>query len=341
MSPQNAKEAFRTYTEAYQLGSGTNPSTAIRSFFAEDAQINVVHPFNRLDGAQSYKDDFYSKLAHSFEHLQRNDYIAFAGEFEGATWVTSTGYYSGHFVRPFLTIQPTHALAYLRFGEFHRMEHGRAVESFVFLDIPELMIACGCWPIEDSPGRDRGYTGYLPGPATEDGTLWNTSDPDRSLSSYELVTSMLRKLATKDEEWRPYWHEDMVWYGPAAFGSFVGIENFAGFQVPFEQTFSEWIGGAAHGSRTKHFTRFADGDYICSGGWPSLNAKQSSTFLGQPSKGKRLYMRVCDWWRRSEDRLVENWVFVDIPHVLLQMGLDIFPNHHEGVESVLEDLKEF
>ena len=35
-------------------------------------------------------------------------------------------------------------------------------------------------------------------------------------------------------------------------------------------------------------------------------------------------MRVCDWWRREEDLLVENWVFVDIPHVLLQMGVDLF-----------------
>ena len=83
-------------------------------------------------------------------------------------------------------------------------------------------------------------------------------------------------------------------------------------------------GGAVAGSRTRHFTRFADGDYICSGGWPSLNAVQAKPFLGQPSQGKRLFMRVCDWWRRKGDLLAENWVFVDIPHVLLQMGFDVF-----------------
>ena len=47
-------------------------------------------------------------------------------------------------------------------------------------------------------------------------------------------------------------------------------------------------------------------------------------FLGQDPNGKRLFMRVCDWWRREGDLLVENWVFVDIPHVLLQMGVDLF-----------------
>ncbi len=43
---------------------------------------------------------------------------------------------------------------------------------------------------------------------------------------------MLAKLATKDEAWRPYWHNNMMWYGPGAFGSFIGVEEFASFQVP-------------------------------------------------------------------------------------------------------------
>jgi len=40
----------------------------------------------------------------------------------------------------------------------------------------------------------------------------------------------------------------------------------------------------------------------------------------------------CDggnWWRREGDLLIENWVFVDIPHVLLQMGYDLFANMTE------------
>ena len=36
-----------------------------------------------------------------------------------------------------------------------------------------------------------------------------------------------------------------------------------------------------------------------------------------------------DWWRREGDLLVENWVFVDIPHVLLQMGYTLFANMTE------------
>lgn len=331
MDIMQAKAAFRAYLNGALNG-------APERFFAEKSALNVCHPFNRLEGAAGWETGFLSPLRTAFDHLTRADYMAFAGTYEGATWVTSTGYYQGHWARPFLGIAPTGTMANLRFGEFHRMEDGQAVESYIYLDLPELMIAANAWPISQSPGRDRGFTGYLPGPAQMDGMQWQENDPARSQSSYQMVTDMLHGLATPDEQWRPYWHPDMSWYGPAAFGSFKGIEHFAGFQVPFEGAFDEWIGGATPGSRTRHFTRFGDGDYVCSGGWPSLNCLQSKPFLGQPSEGKRLYMRVCDWWKREGDLLTENWVFVDIPHVLLQQGVDLFPDFHPGAETVLADL---
>jgi hypothetical protein len=324
------KAALRKYCQSYCNPLAEDLAGAVDRFFAPEAQINIVHPFNELDGAVGYKEVFLSSLLMSFEFLRRSDYIAFGGNYEGDGWVTCTGYYSGHFVKPWLGIRPTDALAHLRFGEFHRMENGCAVESYIYLDIPELMIAAGQWPIVDSPGHDRGFTGYLPGPLALDGLQWDNNTPASSSASLEIVTVMLRNLATRDQSWRPYWRDDMLWYGPAAFGSFVGIENFAGFQIPFEDTFSEWIGGAVPGSQTRHFTRFADGNYICSGGWPSLNAVQTKPFLGQPATGKRLFMRVCDWWRSDGSLLTENWVFVDIPHVLLQMGFDVFSNRAEG-----------
>lgn len=324
------KSALRTFCEAQTKPGEPGFAAAAQAFFAQDAAINMVHPFNELDGAAGYVDGFLVPLHRSFSHLRRSAYLAFGGIFEGSTWVTSTGYYTGQFEAPFLGIKPTGTLAHLRYGEFHRMEGGRAIESYIYLDLPELMIAAGQWPIADSPGLHPGFTGFLPGPTTQDGLQWGASDAGRSAGSLDIVKTMLLKLATPDEAWRPYWRDDMLWYGPAAFGSFVGIEEFAGFQVPFEQTFSEWIGGLVPGSLTKQFTRFADGDYICSGGWPALNAVQIKPFLGQPPEGKRLFMRVCDWWRREGDLLVENWVFVDIPHVLLQMDYDLFAEIEKG-----------
>ena len=300
-----------------------------RKTYAEDATFHIVHPINDLNGVEAFLSRFLDPLAQSFDGLHRRDDILMGGMFEGAEWVSTHGCWVGHFARDWLGIKATGRLEYLRFGEFHRLQDGKIVESTMYLDLPQLMIATGQWPITDSPGRDRGYTGFIPGPSTQDGLLLHESDPDRSESSLKLVENMLAGLATQDEKWRPYWHDNMMWYGPAAFGSFVGVQNFAGFQVPFEGAFSKWSGGSMNNGVTRHFCRFADGDYVCTGGWPSLMAVQKDVFLGQPSKGDTLLMRVCDWWRREGDLLVENWVFVDIPDVLLQMGVDLFEGFHD------------
>lgn len=301
---------------------------AIATLFAPDAKISVVHPIEDLHGPEDYATRFLGALTQSFQGLYRRQDILMGGTYEGGSWVSTHGNYVGRFTRDWLGIKATQRLEYLRFGEFFRFDGAQVAEAVIFLDIPQLMIAADQWPIPDSPGKDRGYTGFIPGPASGDGVQLGASDPAQSAGSTKIVETMLSGLATPDEAWRPYWHPNMMWYGPAAFGSFVGIEDFAGFQVPFEAAFSHWSGGSMGNGVTRHFARFADGDYICTGGWPSLMAVRKDDFLGQPSNGETLFMRVCDWWRREGDLLVENWVFVDIPDVLLQMGVDLFPGHH-------------
>ena len=323
MTLANNKSALRSYTDALR-NPGAGIAKAVDNFFAPDADINVVHPFNNLQGSAQYQQQFLSGLQESFDLLCRNDYIAMAGEYESGEWVACSGNYSGNFNSSWLGIKPTGALAHFRFAEFHRMQQGVAVESYIFLDLPALMMAAGVWPITDIVARHQGYTGYIPGPVTQDGLLWQHSDSSLSQSTLKLTEDMLLNLATEDERWRPYWHEHMNWYGPAAFGAFYGKEEFAGFQMPFENSFSEWISGIMPNSKTSHFLRMADGNYSCLGGWPSLNLLQAKTFLGQPVQSQRLYMRVCDLWRRDGDLLAENWVIVDMPHFLLQMGYDVF-----------------
>lgn len=308
---------------AAQRRPGDLEQAAIK-FFADNANISAVHPFNETGNGAGYHDAVLAPLQAAFAGLYRRDDILMAGSFEDGEWISATGYYVGHFADDWLGIRATGRLAYLRFGEFHRMQNGQAVESFIFFDIPELMIASGQWPIATGPGLVRGYTGLIQGPATQDGVLTGPQDPAASEKSYQIVSDMLLKLATEDEAWRPYWDENMMWYGPGAFGSFIGIEHFASFQVPFEGTFEGWSGGSKGNGMTRHFTRYGEGNYTCSGGWPSLTGVNVKPILEQDATGERVFMRVCDWWRREDNLLVENWVFVDVPHLLLQLGFDVF-----------------
>lgn len=310
---------------ALHLGAFATPGTArwlasTKDFFAADANINTVHPFNASKGPDSHWASVFEKLLAAFDGLYRRVDILMGGRFEGGGWVSATGYWVGHFQAPFLGIAPTGRMAHLRFGEFHRMADGRSVESYIFLDIPELMMAAGSWKLPMPPG----HTGILHGPATPDGLQLHANHPAEGAKSFAQTTEMLSKLNTPDESWRPYWHPNMVWYGPAAFGTYLGVDRFSGFQRPFEKCFEGWAGGSAGSGRTKHFTRFGDGLYTCSGGWPSLSGTSVKPFLGQPATGKMTFFRVCDWWRREGDLLMENWVFVDIPYAMLQFGVDVF-----------------
>lgn len=320
---KNIRSFYLKYAEA--LKHPGDFSECVRNFFTDDAKINVVHPFNEINGSDDYLYNFLLPLQNSFIGLFRRDDIFMFGEFEGQEWISSTGYYVGHFAKDWIGLSATEKLSYMRYGEFHRIDNEQAVESYIYIDIPELMIASNQWPLEMGPGNSRGYTGLIQGPASRDGVLKQASDPFEGHLSYQIVTNMLDKLATKDEAWRPYWHENMVWYGPGAFGSFVGVNEFASFQVPFESQFEGWSGGTKNNGFTKHFTRFGDGNYTCSGGWPSLTGVNVKPFLGQGPSFERVFMRVCDWWRRENELLVENWVFVDVPHVLLQLGYDPLP----------------
>jgi len=47
-------------------------------------------------------------------------------------------------------------------------------------------------------------------------------------------------------------------------------------------------------------------------------------------------MRVVDMYRRDGDKLVENWVLIDIPHYLAQQGLDVLARMRQlaGLEAL-------
>jgi hypothetical protein len=47
-------------------------------------------------------------------------------------------------------------------------------------------------------------------------------------------------------------------------------------------------------------------------------------------------MRVADWWRREGDLLRENWVMIDLPELLLQMGVDVFARMSIGNPPLLQ-----
>ncbi len=102
-------------------------------------------------------------------------------------------------------------------------------------------------------------------------------------------------------------------------GATRGLKGFQDFhQIPFLAAFPDRHGG-------HHKASFGDGHYAGWVGWPSLHATHSGgSWLGLPPTGRPVTMRVMDFYRREAALLRENWVFIDLLDLMLQLGLDPF-----------------
>ena len=168
----------------------------------------------------------------------------------------------------------------------------------------------------------------VPGPAPHDGLLLGESDPGQGVESMRLTLEMFiglwkfdgRNLDSMDMP--RYWHPNMMWYGPGSIGTTRGVGGFQlHHQAPFLHAFPD-RGSPNHPPRG-HRSRIAEGPYVASTGWPSVRATFTGDYLGIKATGKPINMRVMDWWRNDGKLLTENWVMIDMPHLMLQMDVDL------------------
>jgi hypothetical protein len=124
-----------------------------------------------------------------------------------------------------------------------------------------------------------------------------------------------------------YWHPEMLWYGPCGIGATRGIKEFEDFhQRPFLRAFP-------NRQPNKYKALIAEGLFVAWAGWPGLRATHLGRYLGHPATGKEIQMRGVDWWKRDGDLLVENWVFLDMVHLFLQLGVDLLDRLQDQIRT--------
>ena len=298
---------------------------ACRDLLASDCEWHGPHPINTLVGPDAVAERFWAPLSTAFPDLERRPDIFFAGHWDGrygggeGWWVSCTGHYLGTLRAPWLGIPATGEPASLRFGEFYRIVDGRIAEARILLDIVDLARQAGKPLLPPTSGLDI----WAPGPRLHDGLLLGMTDPQDGQHSLGLVEAMIGGLMRYDETdlksmgMSRHWHPAMMWYGPGGIGTSRGIGGFERHhQAPFLHAFPDRKGGT-------HRSRIAEGAYVASTGWPSVRATHRGDYLGVPASGRAIEMRVMDWWRCEGGLLAENWVFIDLPHLMLQMGVDL------------------
>lgn len=322
LSLQSAKD-----TAWLGLPALLGPSSAQEAarLLSPDSQWVVSHPVNELIGAQQVLGGFLNPLRQAMPDVERRTDVFFAGHWDGridggaGTWVTCTGHYLGKFLAPLWGIPPTGEPAWLRFGEFYRIEGGRIVEARILLDLIDLARQAGQRLLPPSSGLEL----LVPGPQNATGILKQGADGGAPSACLPLVEAMIGGLGRYNQQdlrsmgMEQYWQPDMMWYGPCGIGTSRGIDGFQRHhQKPFLVAFPDRKGG-------HHRARFGEGDYAASTGWPSVRATHAGPYLGTPATNRPITMRVMDWWRQEEGLLAENWVLIDLPHLFLQMGVDL------------------
>jgi predicted ester cyclase len=303
----------------------------LAQYYHDDVEWHGPAPVDRLDGRSELATGFWTPLLEAFPDLEKNDYVLFAGEFEGDEWVCATGNLVGTFENDWLDIPATGHATWLRYGEFHRMEDGRIRETRTIVDVLDVLRQAGFRFVPSLAPEV-----VIPGPSSQDGLVLDERDEEESRQTMELVEGMLFDgLNSYEEEglenmgMEQYWHEDFTWYGPAGIGSTRGIDGFQEYhQNPFLEAFPDREVG-------HHDSRIAEGTYCASTGWPAVvGTHLGDGWLGLPATGNDAEMRVIDVWRREGDRLAENWVFIDLIDLLDQLGLDVFERLRSDPQSV-------
>jgi len=294
---------------------------ALRDLYLPDAVAHISHPLNDIGGATAIEQKLWTPLRSSFTRLERTHTMIAAGSFAGFDMVAILGHYRGVFISDWLGIPATNKATWLRFGEVHRLDGGRIAESWILIDILDLMRQAGFWPLAPSLGAE----GLWPAPAAGGDMSLSGVDADQGRTSLDLVLAMHAGLLSFDGknldsmDIARFWTPGFAWYGPSGIGTTFGLEGFRRHhQIPFLVAFPDRKGG-------QHICRIGDGPFVVTGGWPSVTATHTGDgFLGMPATGRKVGMRVMDFYRCEGELIAENWIPIDIINLLLQMGYDVF-----------------
>ena len=149
----------------------------------------------------------------------------------------------------------------------------------------------------------------------KDARLTQDNDLSKTEESAQVITDMANGLANGENDMGKYFHSDFRWIANRGCGEKKGIEEFRNnWQLPLRAAFADRV--------------YIDEAKITQGEWVScfgyIEATHVGEFMGIAPTGKRVKIKYTDFWQVKEGKIVDNWVNVDFPNVLAQLGVDVF-----------------
>ncbi len=146
--------------------------------------------------------------------------------------------------------------------------------------------------------------------------LTKNNDLSKTKKTQEVIESMVDGLNDhRIEDIGEFFSENFRWMGNFGCGTKSGLKEFQdNWQKPFQEAFSNKV--------------CIDEARLFIGEWAASFGKQEAIhtgeFMGIKPTGKKVEIRYMDFWKVSEGKIKDNWVMVDFPFVMKQLGVDIF-----------------
>jgi len=156
----------------------------------------------------------------------------------------------------------------------------------------------------------------MAGARPEQAALTRDNDMSKTDETRRVIEGMVDGLNDhRIDDIGDFFTEGFRWMGNAGCGTKTGLKEFQdNWQRPFQAAFSDKV--------------CIDEARLYMGEWAAAFGRQeavhSGTFMGIEPTGKTVEIRYMDFWKVVDGKIVDNWVMVDFPHVMAQLGVDAF-----------------
>jgi len=306
-------------------------ASAFAAAMADEVQWHGFAPIGSLVGVDALVEAYWQPLIDSFGEVRRETHVFFGGESngradgdiakDGRSWVTGTGLFHGVFAEDYLGIPANGEPVAIRWGEFCCVVDDQITEVYLLLDLVDLMQQAGFDVLPPAQGADGRY----PAPAAGDGVIDQPADADESAYSLDHIRRFIYDGLNAFDEGElssmgmvDWFDTDVRWYGPGGIGACLSFQEFEELhQAPWLVAFPD--------RRVQNLDAIiAEGSYSGAPGWAGVVATHTGPYLDQQATGKRIEFNGLDWWKRSGEKYIENWVFVDMVHLFDQLGVNLF-----------------
>ena len=223
----NYKQVVRKYLGTIVKEGISRLDQNLQNMFSKDVSINCFYPLNEFIGIDDFKEKFWKPLFNSFPDLERREQLVISGAFRDKIQVGTISILSGVFKKTWLGIKPNNKMINLKCCEIHELKDNKIIESYILIDLIDLLIQNGTNPLKNS----RGSEGNWLNPINTDGINFFEKDMQISKNNLKQSLTMQRSLNIKPElevssdkdlkerlinhPQSDYWHEKMIWYGPS------------------------------------------------------------------------------------------------------------------------------